>query len=169
MAHHFFEKGKRKHSRPDLRLRPDLLPAFAAYRWPGNVRQSENLMERLNLFCDGDEVTMSDLPEQMRAGAGSDDLLRIEFPPDGLDLEAVEKELLTKALDKFHGNQTRAASYRTSAAKLSCIGWQSSASLGVPHWNRVARIAKPLGSPRSSLAISSYRPRPAASLTRLNF
>ena len=113
MVHHFFEKGKRKHSRPHLRLRPDLLPALAAYRWPGNVRQLENLMERLNLFCDGDgdEVTMSDLPEQMRAGADSDDLLRIEFPPDGLDLEAVEKELLTKALDKFHGNQTRAASY----------------------------------------------------------
>ncbi len=112
----FFEKGKQKYDRPNLRLPPELLPAFSGYRWPGNVRQLENLIERLILLCDGNEITINDLPEQMR-NAASDDLIRIELPPEGLDIEAVEKELLTKALDKFAGNKTRAAAYLNISRK----------------------------------------------------
>lgn len=112
----FFERAKQKHARPNLRLPPDLLPLFAAYRWPGNIRQLENLIERLILLCDGTEIRLNDLPEQMRAPV-SDDLLRIELPPEGLDLEAVEKEILGKALAKFEGNQTRAAAYLNISRK----------------------------------------------------
>jgi transcriptional regulator with PAS, ATPase and Fis domain len=113
----FFERGKQKHARPNLRLPADLLPAFTAYRWPGNVRQLENLIERLIVLSDGHEITMNDLPEAMRAGAVSDELIRIELPLQGLDLEAVEKELLTKALHKFVGNQSRAAAYLNISRK----------------------------------------------------
>ncbi len=116
MLQHFFEKGKQKHGRPNLRLPPELLPAFSAYRWPGNVRQLENLVERIILLCNGNEVTMEDLPEQMRDVAGVD-LIRIELPAEGLDLEAVERELLAKALNKFDGNQTRAAAYLNISRK----------------------------------------------------
>jgi DNA-binding NtrC family response regulator len=117
IVQYFFEKGKQKHSRPNLRLPPELLPVLSAYRWPGNVRQVENTIERLIVLCDGNEITLKDLPEPMRAGAVSDDLLRIELPPQGLDLEAVEKELITKALHKFEGNQTRAAAYLNLSRK----------------------------------------------------
>jgi transcriptional regulator with PAS, ATPase and Fis domain len=116
MLQFFFERGKQKHSRPNLRLPADLLPAFAGYRWPGNVRQLENLVERLILLCDGSEVTLNDLPEQMRT-VPSENLIRIELPPEGMDLEAVEKELLRKALDKFSGNQTHAAAYLNISRK----------------------------------------------------
>ena len=117
MVQFFFEKSKQKHSRPNLRLPPDLLPAFAAYRWPGNVRQLENLVERLIVLCDGNEITMKDLPEPMRSAAVEEDLIRVELPEQGLDLEAVEKELLTKALRRFGGNQTRAAAYLNISRK----------------------------------------------------
>jgi two-component system NtrC family response regulator len=117
MVPYFFEKGKQKHSLPNLRLPPELLPAFTAYRWPGNIRQLENLIERLIVLGDGNEIKMNDLPEPMRAGAVSDELVRIELPAQGLDLEAVEKELLTKALHKFDGNQSRAAAYLNISRK----------------------------------------------------
>ena len=117
MVQYFFDSFKRKHSRPNLRLSPDLLPAFTAYRWPGNIRQLENLLERLILLSDGIEIRMNDLPEQLRTGVTDDELLRIELPEDGLDLEAVEKELLLKALNKFGGNQTRAAAYLNISRK----------------------------------------------------
>ncbi len=117
MVQYFFDKGKQKHERPNLRLPPDLLPSFTAYRWPGNVRQVENMIERLIVLCDGNEVTMKDLPEPLRGAAVSDDLLRIELPQQGLDLEALERELITKALQKFEGNQTRAAAYLNLSRK----------------------------------------------------
>jgi two-component system NtrC family response regulator len=117
MVPFFFEKYKQKHGRPSLRLPQDLLPAFSAYRWPGNVRQLENVIERLIVLCDGTEVTMNDLPEPMRTAAESDELVHIALPPQGLDLEAVEKELISKALLKFGGNQTRAAAYLNLSRK----------------------------------------------------
>ncbi len=115
---HFFEKGKQEHARPSLRLPPDLLPLFSAYRWPGNVREVENLIERLIVLCDGNEITVDDLPAPVRAAAVCEDLIRIELPPEGLDFEAVEKELLTKALRKFDGNKTRAAAYLNLSRKV---------------------------------------------------
>src|SRR3954447_3045013 len=41
----FFERSKRKHSKPDLYLPPHLMSNFVNYRWPGNVRELENLIE----------------------------------------------------------------------------------------------------------------------------
>lgn len=117
LVQHFFEKSKQKHARQGLRMPPDLLPVFTAYRWPGNIRQLENLMERLVLLSVGNEVTMQDLPEPIRATEVSDELIRIELPPNGLDIEAVERELLAKALEKFGGNQTRAAAYLNISRK----------------------------------------------------
>ena len=117
IVQYFFERGKQKHGRPNLRLPADLLPGFSSYRWPGNVRQVENLIERLIVLCDGNEITMDDLPEPLRLQAVNKDLLRIELPAQGLDLEALEKELLSKALDKFRGNQSRAAAYLNLSRK----------------------------------------------------
>jgi len=117
LLQYFFERGKQKHSRPNLRLPPELLPAFTSYRWPGNVRQLEQLVERLILLCDGNEIRADDLPEPMRASVPDDELIRIELPPQGLDLAAVQKELLTKALYRFRGNQTRAAAYLNISRK----------------------------------------------------
>ena len=47
LAMHFLEKARLKHARPGLRLAPDLLPWLVRYRWPGNIRELENVIERL--------------------------------------------------------------------------------------------------------------------------
>ena len=117
LVQYFFERAKQTHSRPNLRLPPELLPAFSSYRWPGNIRQVENVIERLIVLSDGNEIKPEDLPEPLRGAAVSDDLLRIELPPQGLDLEAVERELIARALAKFGGNQTRAAAYLNMSRK----------------------------------------------------
>ena len=59
----------------------------------------------------GDEITLADLPDFLRREKPAIDMLQLELPAQGVSLEAIEKELILRALDKFHGNQTHAAKY----------------------------------------------------------
>jgi DNA-binding NtrC family response regulator len=111
LAQHFFLGTKRKHGRPDLTLSPSLLPYFSAYRWPGNIRELENVIERLVVLTRGNEIALSDLPDFLRKERPALDTLHLDLPPEGISLEAVEKALLLRALKKFDWNQTHAARY----------------------------------------------------------
>ncbi|MBI3697000.1 MAG: sigma-54-dependent Fis family transcriptional regulator [Acidobacteria bacterium] len=111
LVQQFFVAGKQKHGRPDLVLPPSLLPYFCSYRWPGNVRELENVMERLVVLTRGQEITVNDLPEFLRRERPALDVLHLDLPPHGISLEAVEKELILRALQKFNWNQTHTAKY----------------------------------------------------------
>jgi DNA-binding NtrC family response regulator len=83
------------------------------YSWPGNVRELRNAIERAVLLADGDTIRSGDLPIEVRRGASDDSRAfgheGFELPPGGLDLEALEKDLLRQALERTRGNRTRAA------------------------------------------------------------
>lgn len=111
LVEHFFLKAKEKHGRPDLALPPSLLPHFCGYRWPGNVRELENIIERLVVLTRGNEIAVDDLPEFLRRERPVLEELRLDLPPQGISLDAVEKELILRALKKFDWNQTQAARY----------------------------------------------------------
>jgi two-component system NtrC family response regulator len=107
----FLEKYKQKHSRPELEMSPAVMPYFAAYRWPGNVRELENMIERMVVLRRGAEISMNDLPEPLRREPQPLEAIQLELPPNGISLEAVEKELIVRALRRCNGNQTQAAKY----------------------------------------------------------
>lgn len=111
LVEHLFLTAKQKHNLPNLRLPPALLGYFCGYRWPGNVRELENVIERLVVLSAGDEIALKDLPEFLHGEKSGNERLNLELPAQGISLEAVEKELIEKALRKFEGNQTRAASF----------------------------------------------------------
>ena len=111
LVEHFFLRIREKQERPNLVLPPALLPHFQDYRWPGNIRELENVIERIVVLTPGDEITLRDLPDFLRRERPMIDTLQLELPPKGISLEGVEKELLGRALDKFNGNQTHAAKY----------------------------------------------------------
>ncbi|AWV91456.1 sigma-54-dependent transcriptional regulator [Bradymonas sediminis] len=83
------------------------------YDYPGNVRELQNIIERAVTLTRGDMIFPDVLPphlqEQSFARAAHD----LEIPADGLDLEAMvaqlERELITKALERTDGAKTRAA------------------------------------------------------------
>jgi two-component system NtrC family response regulator len=106
-----FLKAREKQGVPNLKLPPHLVPYFCEYRWPGNVRELENVIERLTVLAVGDEIALSDLPEFLRRERPGSEALQLELPPQGISLEAVEKELILKALQRFEGNQTKAAAF----------------------------------------------------------
>ena len=111
LVQHFFLKAKEKQGRPDLVLSTRMLPYFSAYTWPGNVRELENIIERIVVLSRGDEITLNDLPDFLRRERPAVVELHLDLPPHGISLEAVEKELIVRALEKFSWNQTHAAQY----------------------------------------------------------
>jgi len=114
-----------------------LLPYFRHYRWPGNVRELENVLERIVVLAHGDEIAISDLPEYLRRESLPIEVLHLDLPPNGISLEAVEKELILRALQKFNWNQTQAAKYldlsrKTLIYRMEKHGIQKPADLDSP-------------------------------------
>jgi transcriptional regulator with PAS, ATPase and Fis domain len=129
LVHHFSQKYKAKYDRSNLKLPLELLPYFSNYQWPGNVRQLENAIERIVLLSE-DSVTFEVLPEFLKQGRPGGEFLPVNLPDAGLDVEAVEKQLILQALQKFGGNQTRAAHFlnmsrRAFAYRLKKHGLQT--------------------------------------------
>jgi two-component system NtrC family response regulator len=111
LVRHLFEANKKKHGRPDLKLPSALMPFFGRYNWPGNIRELENVLERVVVLSRETEVTVSDLPEFLIRERPVLDALQFELPPNGISLDALERELIMHALQRFEGNQTKAAHY----------------------------------------------------------
>ncbi len=113
----FFARSKGKYRKPDLSLPPHLMPYFVNYRWPGNIRELENLVERIVLLSSSSEVGLSNLPENLRNARRAEEFpseepaegARIPMDTNGLSLEGVEREMIIQALRKFDWNQTHAA------------------------------------------------------------
>ena len=85
-----------------------------AYQWPGNVRQLENAVERaVALGAGRQEITETDLPPEIQATPQTASVPFVDFPEDGLDLPgylaSIERDLISRALDRTGGNRNRAA------------------------------------------------------------
>ena len=79
------------------------------YHWPGNIRELENAVERAVTMADGNSITRGDLGLPAPCGQSERCALDIDIPAAGLDLEAVEKMLIVKALEKTGWIQKDAA------------------------------------------------------------
>jgi DNA-binding NtrC family response regulator len=111
LVRHFFALSQEKHGRPDMALPDSVLPFFCAYRWPGNIGELEQVIDRIVAFSQSDHVAISDLPEVLRRERVEADVLHLDLPPHGISLEGIEKSLILRALKKFNWNQSRAAKY----------------------------------------------------------
>jgi two-component system NtrC family response regulator len=63
------------------------------------------------VLSDGDELTLSDLPEEMTSPTQTLGRVRFELPPEGISLEEVEKEIIKYALSLHQGNQSQTAKF----------------------------------------------------------
>ncbi len=77
--------------------------------WQGNVRELKNSIERAVILCENSMVTEDDLTYEKYGARQKNTGMTISVPPEGISLEAVEKSLIVKALERAEGNKTRAA------------------------------------------------------------
>ncbi len=106
LAEHFLERIARERGRKPPRLERDVLELLERYPWPGNVRQLENVLQRLSLLAGDRSITPAVLE--------SDEGLRRAFLPEArvaplFSLEQTEREEIRKALEASAGNRDRAA------------------------------------------------------------
>lgn len=101
-----------------------ILEALTSYDWPGNIRELENLMERLVILKGQGTVDLGDLPHRIfqqyaegrPAGAGALsewEFPRMVLPNTGVDLKAIvaafENHLVDQALARTNNNKNRAS------------------------------------------------------------
>ncbi len=89
-------------------IEPEALARLQRYGWPGNIRELRNAVERAMLLGEAKLLTLSDFP--IVSDAASASLTEaVPLPPNGIDLEQLERSLVVQALERAGWNQTRAA------------------------------------------------------------
>jgi two-component system response regulator AtoC len=85
------------------------------YEWPGNIRELENLIERVILMARGETITFADLPSELKTAVKSG----LSVPSGALQkpfkdfikthMEDIEKKMIVNTLEECGHNVTRAA------------------------------------------------------------
>jgi DNA-binding NtrC family response regulator len=117
LVRHFVDKYNKRLNKKVQGIEPDALEVLQEYDWPGNIRELENLMERMLLFAEGPVLLASDLPEPLKtvdtvklpvlaAGPAGDASMKEIVRQAAAELE---RDLIGRALEETGGNVTQAA------------------------------------------------------------
>jgi two-component system response regulator PilR (NtrC family) len=117
-------------SATDIPLRGIAKPALKIlmnYSWPGNVRQLESVIERGVLMAESDYIQPEDLPVEVHGEIAHSGRLPFEFPPEGISIEGLERDIIVKAMDRSGWVIAKAApllgiSYKTLQYRLEKFG-----------------------------------------------
>ena len=130
LSNFFLERVAAQNGSSALQIPSDVIDKLKNYPWPGNIRELENLMERLAILADGPALCMTDLPEYFfdehapkpikvtnsfknDLSPLASDVSPIEIPNEGISfnelVEQFENTLIAKALDRTQGNKKAAA------------------------------------------------------------
>ncbi len=105
LVEHFRKTFNEKLNKQVERVSQDVLGSFMECKWPGNVRELEHIMEHAFVLCQGDEISLDDLPLEFRESIRSNPLsgkaLSENTPSDS--------EAITNALTQARGNKAKAA------------------------------------------------------------
>ena len=112
LAHHFLNKFREKTGRRIEGFDPRVLEVFRQYSWPGNVRELKNVVERMVIMCEGDQINTELLPPELETK--SERSPRREVSPAASPgamqpLNQVEQHYIMEVLRRTEGNKKRAA------------------------------------------------------------
>jgi DNA-binding NtrC family response regulator len=69
LVHHFLKKNQGGDI--PVSIEPEALEHLKTYSWPGNVRELANTIQQIMVFCNGEKITIDDLPPRLFFREGS--------------------------------------------------------------------------------------------------
>ncbi|MCP9449946.1 MAG: sigma-54 dependent transcriptional regulator [Nitrospira sp.] len=115
LVDHFLERFSKESGKPVPTLSPDAMRVLLEHEWRGNVRELENLIERVVAFSKGETVTDTEVRGWLHRPVAPEpqQLVPLELTDEGVDLEGlvnrIERDLLLKALERSKWVKKKAA------------------------------------------------------------
>jgi two-component system response regulator HydG len=100
------------HFAPNLlsQISPEAMDCLKHYAWPGNIRELQNMVERVRILSGGSRIELADLPASIRNAHQTRNEANLNAaPPVEMSLEDLERIHILRCLGHFDGNKTRAA------------------------------------------------------------
>ena len=145
LAQHFLERCASRLARKVEGFEPEALDALSRYPWPGNIRELENLVERLVVLSRSERIGLEDLPPTLRVATAT------QVPGT---LQDLEKRRIQEVLRETRGNKKLAASRlgihrSTLYAKMRRFGLAAGSAPG-PDDPGASEVEEALAAPRHS-------------------
>ena len=105
----FIDKYRQELNRPNISIDRDVKDILNEYDYPGNIRELENIIERMVLLTTDGRIKVELIPREIIKGSFSKKKDLFILPHEGINLEDIEKSFVRQALELAGGNQTQAA------------------------------------------------------------
>ena len=102
----FLSTGPNKHLNRGQKISEESMKFMVGYDWPGNIRELQNVCERMQILAEGHTIMPGDLPDNVRTPGQK--VVVDDYDPS-LTVHEVERRYILKALAHFEGNKTKAA------------------------------------------------------------
>lgn len=113
LLEHFLDHFNKSKKRNIQGFTNEVMELLIYYRWPGNIRELENLIERLVILNGEGVIGIEDLPEKIKVSGERHGIASFTIPDNGINLNAVveefENNLIIQALQKAQGVKNKAA------------------------------------------------------------
>ena len=102
IAYHFLEQFSENMGKNITGFSDEAVARLTEYDWPGNVRQLRNTIERATILCEGDQISLKELP--MLGDMSDIEKLLENIPSTNEELKRIKKEIRQKAVRKVEKN-----------------------------------------------------------------
>jgi transcriptional regulator with PAS, ATPase and Fis domain len=109
LTEHFMKQFESEYSMPAPQFSNRSLKALKNYAWPGNIRELQNLCERLCILLAGKTIEPENLPSEFHTNQAISGVPHFTLPATGLQLESLEASLIQQALELTKGNRSKSA------------------------------------------------------------
>ena len=107
LVNHFMGRFTAELDRPRLRISEPAMMRLVGYEWPGNIRELLNVVQRMVVMCDGEQLEPRHVPDEIRSDDSSGPMEMGQLA--GVGLEKLEKEAIRQTLAMTGGNREHTA------------------------------------------------------------